>query len=111
MGYNYMLYDLDSGYNMFHENMLGIIDIVSSKINISVRGKCKPWFTKNILDKIKIRDKKYLIFTFTRANEDWIEYGNYRNAVVNDIKSAKTLYNQQAIDRIIRKTLRLCGKH
>ncbi|KAK9873040.1 hypothetical protein WA026_020776 [Henosepilachna vigintioctopunctata] len=35
MGYNYRLYDLDSGYNMFYENMLGIIDIVSPKINIS----------------------------------------------------------------------------
>lgn len=59
----------------------------------------KKWFTDEIRVATEARDEAYCRAVDTKAEQDWVDYKNERNAVVKLIREKKKEYNENMIDQ------------
>lgn len=63
------------------------------------RWNCKPWIDKNIIHKIKLRDRAYCIAKRTKSILDLFNYKKMRNEIVKELNACKRIYFEQQIDQ------------
>ena len=98
VNFNYRQIDINVKYDKFITDLTNIIDDLTPKLEIVIRGDNKPWFNVDILNIIKLRDSKFRRFKFTKDEHDLAEYKLERNRVVDMIRRSKYRYYEQCID-------------
>ncbi|XP_014295641.1 uncharacterized protein LOC103572909 [Microplitis demolitor] len=76
---------------------LNIVAPIVTKIS-KLEWKSKPWISKNIVNKIKIRDNAFFKAKVSKIESDIVLYKKLRNDVVNELRLTKKLHYQQHID-------------
>lgn len=70
------------------------------EIVINTKWGNKRWWTRNINDEMKERDRLYRKAIITKVERDWIEYKLKRNSIVTLIRREKQKYYQEKIDQV-----------
>lgn len=97
--WNYTSTDVNVLYADFMNVIQTAIDKVAPKENHKHKQKKYPWITDSVLQAQRMRDKAYRKFCISTSEIDWEDYKRLRNKVVSIIRSEKTKYYDQNIDR------------
>ncbi|KAJ8969745.1 hypothetical protein NQ317_009579 [Molorchus minor] len=92
--------DVNQISNNLINNITNIIDNmcpIEQKL-IRTNNKDKKWVTGEVIEKMKIRDKKYKIAAITDNENDWREYRRTRNEVTTLVKLERERYFENVLD-------------
>ena len=79
--------------------------------DIRVKGNSRPWFDSDIMEPIRARNKLKEIFSRTKLHVDHERFKEQSNSVQQKIKTKKTNFVRNQLQKNTKKPKDLCGKH
>ncbi|XP_053596013.1 uncharacterized protein LOC128667989 [Microplitis demolitor] len=92
--------DIDVVFNKFSSSVTYALDVVVPKTAKILKPKCndKKWITKDLIEKIKERDRLFFVSKKFGREDDIIKYKRLRNYIVNELRKCKREHNDNNID-------------
>lgn len=95
------MYDWDSFIDKFNICVTDALDAVVPKVEkiIKYHWKDKRWISKELVNKMKQRDKLFYIAKSTGRQIDIDNYKKLRNSIVSELRQCKRIFNDKKIDQ------------
>ncbi len=77
--------------------LLEAVDNLSPFKVVRVKPRTEPWINDDILENIRLRNKKYYTFRRNKDDQSWEEYKKVRNEVSRFVVNAKKAYFNEKI--------------
>ncbi|KAG5869787.1 hypothetical protein JTB14_004864 [Gonioctena quinquepunctata] len=95
----YTLQNVDEQVEYFNRELINLLDAHAPLRKIKVSKPYSPWYTYNIQQMTKLRDKALQKFRKTKVDRDWNSYKELRNYVTVGIKPEKRAYVEHVMRR------------
>ncbi len=89
--------DVDKACFIFKCMFLEAVDNLAPFKVVRVKQRTEPWINDDILEAIRLRNKKYGIFRRNKDDQSWAEYKKVRNEVNRLVVNAKKAYFNEKI--------------
>ena len=93
----YSISDVNNAWLFIKDSLLNAFDKHAPIIRKRVKGRFCPWLTAEIRQKMNNRDKLLRKARKTQNETDWNNYRKLRNNCTNDIRLAKSNFNQNLL--------------
>ncbi|CAG5093266.1 Protein of unknown function [Cotesia congregata] len=92
--------DIDVVINKFNSSITYALDVVAPKTEKIVKPKYydKKWITKELIEKMKERDRLFFVSKKFGIEEDINNYKRLRNDIVDELRTCKREHNDNNID-------------